>query len=83
MKKLKGEEMPKHLANFEKLIQAYGKNGFSVGSSLTWADLSIFDFVTSQSYDTAKFPALSKVLKTVQENPKISAYLKTRPVTKF
>ena len=79
--------MPKHLANIEKLIQLYGKNGHSVGDSLTWADLFVFDFASShtKSIDgfAAKFPGVTQVMQLVENNPKIAAYVKTRPETKF
>ena len=41
----------KGAANIEKLITMYGSNGYSVGDSLTWADLLIFEIASSLSFD--------------------------------
>lgn len=87
IKKFLAEDAGKHLANVEKLIKSYGSDGHAVGDSLTWADLQIFELGNMMGrYDpniTNSYPEISKVRKTVEEHPKIAAYLKTKPVTHF
>jgi glutathione S-transferase len=73
--------------NVEKLINLYGSNGFSVGQSLTWADLYIFE-IFSLIYDKqgdliAKFPRISAVRETVAKNAKVAEHVKNRAVTPF
>lgn len=73
--------------NIDNLIKSYGSNGFSVGSSLTWADLAIFD-ITSVLFSKhptfgEKFPHLAKVHEQVHNHPKIAEYVKNRPETPF
>ena len=81
------EEAPKHLGNIEKLIKMYGSGTHSVGNSLTWADLQIYD-VTSMMHNMnaillEKYPGILAVRKSVESNAKVAAYLKSRPVTQF
>jgi hypothetical protein len=81
------EEGPSHLAKIEKLIGLYGSNGFSVGSSLKWSDLFIWD-VTSivKSLDANlldKYPGILGVRKSVETNAHVAEYLKNRPETAF
>jgi glutathione S-transferase len=80
------EDAPYYLGQIEKLIKLYGTNGYSVGSSLTYADLFIHETCqsgilkldqTGKILDT--FPLICGVIKSVESNPKISEYLKTRP----
>lgn len=87
IKKFSAEDLPKHLGHLEKLVGMYGSNGHAVSANLTWVDLYMFDMV-SMMHDKdvkilEKFPHVSKVKKTVEEHPKIAAYLKKRPVTSF
>ena len=77
----------KGAANIEKLIGLYGSNGYSVGQSLTWADLLIFEiastlFAKHPDMQT-KFPHIAGVQKTVSENNHVTEYVKNRPVTPF
>ena len=87
LKKFLAEDALKHLANLEKLIGLYGSNGHSAGSSLTWADLYVFDVVSllheKDGKILEKFPHVAKLKKLVEELPKIAAWLKKRPVTPF
>lgn len=73
--------------NLEKLIGLYGKNGFSVGDSLTWADLMIFDVCSSMFEKVPtfmeSFPVLTAVHKSVAANEKVAAYVASRPATPF
>ena len=87
-KKFLVEDAPKHLGTIEKLITMYGAgNGHAVGNSLTWADLYIFDVMTSyQKVEhslLSKFPHIEKVKTTVETTPSIASWLKKRPNTKF
>jgi hypothetical protein len=65
----------------------YGSNGFSVGSSLTWADLFIFEMVLSMGSQLPNFekdyPLLHAVHQTVGNVDKIKAYVASRPVSKY
>jgi len=69
----------------EKLITLYGSNGFSVGDSLTWADLALFDLAPmtfSKVPELAeKFPKIAAVVETVTKNDLVAEYVKNRPVT--
>lgn len=82
-----GDQGAKGAANIEKLISLYGSNGFSVGDSLTWADLFIFDLTTAllakNPEFTSQFPLIAGVHATVSKNENVSNYVKSRPVTPF
>jgi glutathione S-transferase len=81
------EQLPKHLANLEKLVGMYGSSGFAVGTGLTWADLyifeSLFTFASMMPTIMDKYPALKKIRHTVETHPKLSNYIKTRKPTPF
>lgn len=81
------EDAPNHLGKLEKLITLWGSNGHSVGSSLKWSDLFIYDVTNALSSMDAnlvsKFPAIHGVVKSVEANQKVSEYVKNRPVTPF
>ena len=85
--KFLAEEAPKHLGNIEKLIGMYGQNGHSVGGSVTWADLYVFDVISMLQDKDAKildkFPNVAKVKKSVEAHPKVAAWLAKRPKTSF
>ena len=71
----------------EKLVKMYGRNGWSVGSSLTWADLFIYELsnnileVESGAFD--KFLDITKIRKLVESTPKVSEYIRARAKTGF
>jgi hypothetical protein len=74
-------DLNKQFGNIEKLIGLYGKDGYAVGNSLTWADLAIFDFklkaeVSLGSLD--QFEHVKKVSEKVESEPHIAEYLKKR-----
>lgn len=74
-------------ANIEKLITLYGSNGYSVGNSLTWADLIIYD-VTVPLFSKhpnfqANYPKIAQVHQTVSSNERIAEYVRNRPETPF
>jgi prostaglandin-H2 D-isomerase / glutathione transferase len=76
------------LAQLENLITLYGKNGYSVGNSLTWSDLFIYE-VCSQLLKNnhiailSKYPAIEKVCNHVNSNPRIANYVKNRQPTPY
>ena len=63
----------------------YGKSGYSVGSSLTYADLYIHEVAKSNILrnDPKKeildqFPNIQNVIKSVESNQNVAQYLKKR-----
>ena len=75
-----------HLEKIEKLISLWGSNGHSVGSSLKWSDLYIFDTTKLIAQDDnvlAKYPGILAVNKSVESIPAVAEYLKNRAVTSF
>nr|UOU03302.1 glutathione S-transferase sigma 12/13-2 [Brachionus rubens] len=85
--KFLAEDAVSHLERLEKIATLYGNEGFSVGGSLTWADLHLFDVTSTLLPLSAtvldKYPRVSAIRKTVETNEKIAAYLKARPETPF
>lgn len=81
------EDAIDHLGKIEKLITLYGSNGFSVGNSLKWSDLLIWEITTMlhelDSTIVAKFPGIVAVRKSVEDNKNVSAYINSRPATPF
>nr|QVK45617.1 glutathione S transferase [Brachionus paranguensis] len=81
------EQGTKGAQNVEKLVGMYGSNGYSVGDSLTWADLAIFDVIFSllskHPEFSEKFPVLNAVYENVKANPDVAEYVKNRPETPF
>lgn len=79
--KLKDEDCPRFLGLYEKVLENNG-TGYFVGSSITLADIVVFDIL-----DTLKargvinfdgFSHLKTLFKNVESNDKIGAYLKSR-----
>nr|AYN44553.1 glutathione S-transferase S13 [Brachionus koreanus] len=87
MKKFVSEEVPMHLERIEKIVNLYGNEGFSVGNSMKWSDLHVYDIASSMlKFDANildKFPKIKAICRTVESNEKIAAYLKKRPKTEF
>ena len=81
------KDAPDHLAKIEKLISLYGSNGFSVGNTLKWSDLMIWEtmYLLSKMDATlvAKYPGIVGVNGSVEANEKVSAYINSRPETPF
>ena len=78
------DELPKHLQNLEVLSKLYGEGGsFFVGNHLTWADLEIYDLFDFLLRVDGNFlnshPILQNHRQHVANQPKIAAYLQTRP----
>jgi glutathione S-transferase len=89
-KKFKGKKMHPYLINFERMIKENcGGDGYAVGDSLTRADLSLVQLVRNYlpflepSDYVDGYPKLYALVKRVEEDPKIAAWYKKRPMTKF
>lgn len=84
---LSSTELKTHLDRIEKIIGLFGSNGFSVGSSLKWSDLAIFDSTSNilelNSNALDNYKKIKEVRKSVEENQRVSGYLKYRPTTAF
>ena len=65
----------------ENLINLYSKNGnWCTGDNLTYADLFVYEMVahyfpSEESY-IEKYPRLYKIKKNVEENSKVSNYIR-------
>merc|ERR1712212_1021644 len=92
-KQLKMEKLPAFLASMEKLLKAQGGKYFA-GSSLTWADIVVYQFVSSmkvprpsqpraliEDSDLTGGPAISALVAMVGAVPNIKKWEQTRPVT--
>jgi len=89
--KFEKEELHKYLANFEKILKENkGGDGFYVGDSITWADLAVYQHVTSfiKSHSCIDvtphltgYPKLTALLQRVKTNPKIATWIGKRPDT--
>lgn len=92
VKKFKEEELPTYFKYFEAmLIKNNGGDGYFVGDSLTYADLTFvhqLDYVkVLMEVDQEKFiedyPKLKALRERVLQNPKLADYIAKRPDTKF
>lgn len=84
-KEVNDDELKQHLDRVEKVLGLFkGEGDFSVGASLTWADLAVFD-ATSNLSDSqlTQYERIRRVRKSVEENQRISGYLKYRPTSPF
>jgi glutathione S-transferase len=89
-KKFLAEELAGHLEKIEKILNLFGRTGFSVGSSLTWSDLAVFNLIDwmvlvniiDTSYISA-YPHILSVYRTVDGHPKIAEYIRNRPKSAF
>ena len=91
-KQLKVEKLPALLASMEKLLKGQGGKYFA-GSSLTWADIVVYQFVSLkvprpnqpkaliEESDLTGCPAISALVETVGALPNIKKWEQTRPVT--
>ncbi|KAF8371418.1 hypothetical protein PRIPAC_77847 [Pristionchus pacificus] len=87
--KLKAEvalpAIEKHFGLLEKAAKNNGNNGHFVGSSLTFVDLLIADFINSVEGlvpgFTAPYPAVSAVKTKIDNLPKIKEWIEKRPKT--
>jgi len=89
MKKFMGETLPTHLGNFQKLLEANnGGDGFFVGNKLSVADIYFFQYTNGMEqfgavFNWDKFPKLQALNQKVSSEPKIKAYLDSRPDSAF
>lgn len=72
----------------EKLVKMYGApHGFSVGSSLTWADLFIYEMSNNilelDATACDKFVDITRIRKLVETTPSIAQYISKRAKTGF
>lgn len=81
LKNVKEVEVPKFLAFFEKLLRENG-TGFFVGSSLTLADVVVFDQIESLVkrglVNTDAYPLVQTLIEKVESDENIKAYLANR-----
>jgi len=90
LKKFKEEQLPQSCGHFEKfLLQNKGGDGYLVGDSLTWADITLFNHLTGyvqwagvESLDYLDaYPKLKGLVDRVGKQPGIAAWIAKRPVT--
>jgi glutathione S-transferase len=87
LKKYSEEQLPAAYANLEKILKSNkGGDGYFVGDSLTWADLSfqVFTGWAKPGGNEAlldKYPKLKALAKRVESVPKVAAWIAKRPVT--
>ena len=77
--KFHSEEAPRIIKNIEKLITMYGQDGFSVGDSITWADIALFKAFDVAKIERGKYVISDKIIQNVETHPRMVEYLKTRP----
>uniref|UniRef100_A0A0B7BXB2 Glutathione transferase n=1 Tax=Arion vulgaris TaxID=1028688 RepID=A0A0B7BXB2_9EUPU len=79
LKALKEVEVPKYFSFYETLLS---ENGYFVGSSLTFADLTVYDVIDTirlRSNDAVDaFPAIQNLIRNVESNDNVKAYLAAR-----
>jgi glutathione S-transferase len=79
------ERVPKYLGYFERVLETNGKSGCSIGRSLTYVDLSLFQIIAGLCYAFPKTMARSKRKYTrlitlhnrVAGRPLVAAYLES------
>ncbi|CAF4091432.1 unnamed protein product [Adineta steineri] len=81
------EQSLKLFKNLQTLQELYQGNDFLVGNHLTYADLWFYDITeTVLGVDSTildKYPNLTKVRQSVENDTKVAAYLKDRPKLPF
>lgn len=85
--KLENELLPNYFAKFEALLKE-NKNGdgYFVGDSMTWADITIANGsswinLLELGNPADKHPKLKALVERVESHPKIAAWIKKRPAT--
>jgi len=71
-------ELPKWFKYFEQYITKHGKNGFAVGSKMSYIDISLYYFVDVFMENGANFepfPILKAHYEKIKSRPAISAYI--------
>jgi glutathione S-transferase len=81
------ERIPKYLGYFERILKGGGESGAGLaGEALTYADLSLFQAVRGLQYAfpnamkalASKLEATLALAQRVEQQPKITAYLKSK-----
>jgi len=85
IKKYAEGDLKTHFANLEKFLEANNAgNGFFVGDSITWADLSwiaVLDWIYFLKFGplVESFPKLAALRGRVEANPRIAEWMRKRP----
>jgi hypothetical protein len=75
------KELPKYFKNLETLAQSYSSGGhFFVDDSITWLDLYVYDILHNL---LDHYLWLKTNRQEVEKQPRIAAYLKSRPKTPY
>ena len=86
--KFRDEDLKQFFTNIDKLLKENnGGDGFFVGDSLTWADLTFYQYVTFIKFHggidyepfLAAFPKLKALRERVEKVPQIAAWMAKRP----
>lgn len=83
------EELRVHLDRIEKIVGLFGRDGFSVGASLKWSDLAIYDVTSGllefvpNAFDNGVYEKISRVRASVEANQRVGGYLKYRASAPF
>jgi len=84
--KFKAEPLKQFLDRYEKFLANSATAGHLVGAKITWADLTIAEFLERMescfdSHVLDSYPKLAEFVKKVHENPGIKQYVSGRPKT--
>lgn len=79
------ERVPKYLGYFEAILKNNGKAGYSIGRSLTYVDLSLFQIVAGLRYafpkamrqSQRKYPCLIALHDRVAQRNAVASYLES------
>lgn len=78
---------PKFLGRFNKLLQDGSDSGFLVGSSISLADIFVYNLlctVVGYGMDVTKnYPELQRFFQKIGNVPQIKDWVDKRPVTPF
>lgn len=70
--------------HIEKMIKMYGKNGYSAGDSITWADLFLYEITTGvvelDPTFADRYPEITKCRASCEKNARLMEYIKNRPI---
>lgn len=87
-KNLFDSDAPRFLGFFQRLLKDNGNTGYLVGSSLTQADLFLYNVLDSLVFEkpdaASTFPPeIVKLREQVESNPGLKEYLASRPEVSF
>jgi glutathione S-transferase len=85
--KFKVDHLPTFLQRYDGFLCA-NKSGWLVGNNITWADLTVSEFLANLQDSFAAdalegHPNLKKYVEKVQSLPQVKEYIKNRPKTAF